>query len=86
MKVENINAQDANWSVDVDGNNIKIENSASITKLFVNDKLQDVLPALTTSARLNGKLPDGKEVKVVLGGMFKVHCYIFVDNELVLED
>lgn len=86
MQVENINKQDCNWSVEVDGNSIKIENNSSITKLFVNEKLQDVLPGIATSARLNGKLPDGREIKVVFGGMFKVHCYIFVDNELVLED
>lgn len=89
MQVENINKQVAKWSLDVDGNNIRIENNANRMELFVNDKLQDVEPAaisiINVSARLNGKLPDGKEIKVVIGGVFKIHIYIFVDNELVLK-
>ena len=35
---------------------------------------------------LTGKTKDNKEVKVVYGGDFKLHCYIFVDNQLVLKD
>lgn len=85
MKVENINKQVAKWSLDVDGNNISLENNATRMELFVNGNLQDVDPFLNGSSRLNGKLPDGKEIKVVFGGVIKMHIYIFVDNELVLE-
>ena len=42
MKVENVNLQSGNWSVDVDGNNIRLENKLSTVKLFINDKIQDV--------------------------------------------
>lgn len=55
-------------------------------KLFINDKLQDVYFGIISAARLVGKLTDGKKVKAIIGGDIKMHCCIFVDNELVLED
>lgn len=86
MKVENVNLERGNWSVDVDGNTIRFENKKSTAKLFVNDKVQDVYFGMIGAPRLTGKLPDRKEVKGVMGGDIKMHCCIFVDNELVLED
>lgn len=86
MKIENVNLQSGNWSVDVDRNNIRLENKLSTVKLFVNDKMQDVYFGMIGAPHLTGKLPDGKEVKAVIGGDLKMHCCIFVDNELVLED
>lgn len=86
MKVENVNLQSGNWSVDVDGNNIRLENKLSTVKLFINDKIQDVYFGMIGAPHLTGKLPNGKEVKAVIGGDLKMHCCIFVDNELVLED
>ena len=86
MKVENINTQSGNWSVDVDNNTIKVENKLSTVKLLVNDKVQDIYFGMLGAPHLIGILPDGKEVKAVIGGDLKVHCCIFVDHELVLED
>ena len=86
MKVENVNLKSGNWSVDVDGNTIKLENKLSTVKLFVNDKVQDVYFGMIGAPHLTGKLPNGKEVKAVIGGDLKMHCCIFVDNEMVLED
>ena len=86
MKVENVNLKSGNWSVDVDGNTIRLENKLSTVKLFVNDKVQDVYFGMIGAPHLTGKLPNGKEVKAVIGGDLKMHCCIFVDNELVLED
>ena len=86
MKVENVNLQSGNWSVDVDGNNIRLENKLSTVKLFINDKIQDVYFGMIGAPHLTGKLSNGKEVKAVIGGDLKMHCCIFVDNELVLED
>lgn len=74
------------WSVDVDGNTIRLENKGA-ERLFVNNKLQDISGGISFGTRLTGKLPDGKEIKAVLISSFsKVHCYIFVESELVLED
>ena len=86
MKVENVNTQNGNWSVDIDGVNIRLENKLTTSKLFVNDKLQDIYFGMIGAPHLTGKMPNGKEVKVVIGGDIKIHCCIFVDNELVLED
>lgn len=86
MKVENVNLKSGNWSIDVDGNTIRLENKLSTVKLFVNDKVQDVYFGMIGAPHLTGKLPNGKEVKAVIGGDLKMHCCIFVDNELVLED
>lgn len=87
MQVENVNIESGNWSVEVNNNVIRVENKFSTLKLYVNEKLQDVyLGMVSFQPRLTGKLPNGEEVKVVVGGDFKIHCYIFVDNELVLED
>ena len=86
MKVENVNLKSGNWSVDVDGNTIRLENKLSTVKLFVNDKVQDVYFGMIGAPHLTGKLPNGKEVKAGIGGDLKMHCCIFVDNELVLED
>ena len=85
MNVENINKEHAKWSVDVDGNNIRLENNATRMELYVNDKLQDLTPTLYIRDRLTGKLPDGKEIKVVISGIFRWHIHIFVDNELVFK-
>ena len=86
MKVENVNTQSGNWSVDVDNNTIKVENKLSTVKLLVNDKVQDIYFGMIGAPHLTGKLPDGKEVKAVIGGDLKMHYCIFVDHELVLED
>lgn len=86
MKVENVDLQNGNWSVNVDGNTIRLENKLSTVKLFINDKIQDVYFGMIGAPRLTGKLPNGREVKAVMGGDLKMHCCIFVDNEMVLED
>lgn len=86
MEVKNVKIENNVWSVEVDGNTIRLENSGA-EKLFVNDKLQDISGGISFGSRLTGKLPDGKEIKAVLVSSFsKVHCYIFVDHEIVLED
>lgn len=87
MKIENKRIEKKIISVDVDHQTIKIEENNSNIKLFVNDKLQDIYPVMTIdNARMYGRLSDGKKIKVVVGGNFKIHHYIFVDDELVLED
>jgi len=86
MKVENVNLKSGNWSVDVDENIIRLENKLNTVKLFINDKMQDVYFGMFGAPHLTGKLPNGKEVKAVIGGDLKMHCCIFVDNEMVLED
>ena len=74
------------WEVNVEENVIKITEKG---ELFVNDKLQDKEYGATTCVKLEGRLPNGKIVKAVIGteGLgFKLHCSIFVDFECILED
>ena len=76
-----------NWCVEVDGNTIMIENKSNTLKLLINDKINDVAFGLVSFGELlTGKLPDGRKVKARIGGDFKFHCYILVDDELVFED
>ena len=73
------------WTVKVGEDIIKVSDEG----LFVNDKLQDYAYGITTSTRYTGKLPNGKEIKAVMGAEglgFKIHCCIFVDCECVLKD
>lgn len=84
MDVKNAKKVKGGWSVDVDQTNIRIEEKINIVKLFVDNNLQDIDNAGYGSSRLTGKLPNGKEVKARVVGNLKFHCYIFVDNELVL--
>lgn len=89
MKIENIKIEKNNWTVCVDGETIHIENTPNILKLKVDDKLQDIyLGGISIdNIRLSGKLSNKKTIKVIIGSPgFKIRCYIFVDNELVLED
>jgi len=74
------------WTAEYENDTIKVENKASTVKLFVNDEVQDIYFGMIGSPRLTGKLSNGKDVKVVIGGDLKMHCAIFVDNKLILED
>ena len=74
------------WNVDYENNTIKVENKVSTAKLFINDEVQDIYFGMAGFPRLTGKLSNGKDVKVVIGGDLKMHCAIFVDNKLILED
>ena len=73
------------WEVKYSGNIIRVENRWDGEKLFINDELQDKQVGLSTKSRLWGELPTGEKIKVSLGGNFRVHCLIFVNNKLVLE-
>lgn len=74
------------WTVTVGDDTIKVSDEG----LFVNGNLQDISYGITTCARYYGKLPNGKEIKAVMGaeGLLgtKIHCCIFVDCECVLKD
>ena len=73
------------WEVKVGEDVIKVSDEG----LFVNGKLQDREYGITTCAKLEGRLPNGKKVKAVMGAEglgFKIHCSIFVDYECVLQD
>ena len=86
MKVTNEKIESGIWSVDVDGVNVRVENKLSTVKLFVKDELQDIYLGMIGCPHLTGVLPDGRPVKAAIGGDFKMHCYIFVDNKAVIED
>ncbi len=71
------------WEADVRGHKILIVNTMTSEALFVNGELQDERIGLKTESRLFGKLPTGEEIKVSIGGNFKIVCRLFVDNKLV---
>lgn len=73
------------WEVKYGENMIRVENGWDGEKLFVNDNLQDKQLGITNRSRLWGELPTGEKIKVSLGGFFRVHCLIFVNNKLILE-
>ena len=76
---------DSYWEIADETNNIKVRPTANEFRLYINDKLYDVVSDELKSSKLYGKLPDGKEVRVSLTVINShVNCYIFVDNECVL--
>ena len=87
MKVENVKIEKNNWSVEVDNEIIRVENNPKKLNLYVNEKIQDTFLGTFTfhNIRLFGKTSKNKEIKVDCVGDFRLHCCIFVDNELVLE-
>ena len=56
-------------------------------KLYVDGKLQDEDLGLAFRGTLNGKLRNNnsetKSIKVTIGGSFRIHCKIFIDNVLI---
>lgn len=75
------------WETSYKGHTLRVENSFSTERLFVDNELQDELFGFGFRSVLFGKFRDGDnagaEVKVSLGGWWRVHCRIFVDNYLV---
>lgn len=73
------------WNVDYFGNNIHVENEVLTERLFINGRLQDETKGGGERAKLIGRLPDGRLVKVSLGGFLTIHCTIFVEDEKIMD-
>ena len=69
------------WEYDYDGNKIVVKNGFDCCQLLVNGKVQDAHNGISLAATLTGKLPDGKDIKVSLGGFWTMKCSVFVDHE-----
>ncbi|RSL30377.1 hypothetical protein D7Z54_26420 [Salibacterium salarium] len=79
------------FEVTHDHHTILVENTwFNGEKLYIDGQLQDENMGLGLRASLTGQLKndDGetKHVKVAIGGLFKIHCRIFVDNQLLLPE
>ncbi|QPC45527.1 hypothetical protein [Mangrovibacillus cuniculi] len=74
------------WEINYNNNKVTVENRWFGERLYVNGELQDELIGVASRARLWGKLSTGEEIKVTLGGIFKIHCRIFIDQKLVSSD
>lgn len=71
-----------------DGHTIQVENRwFAGEKLYVDGDLQDENIGLAIRATLTGSLKndrnESKNIKVSMGGYFKMNCKLFVDNVLV---
>ena len=73
------------WNIDYYGNNIHIENEVLTERLFINGKLHDETRGGGERAKLIGRLPDGRLVKVSLGGFWAIHCTVFVEEEMIMD-
>lgn len=72
------------WTVEHNGNIIRVENTWVRETLYVNAAIQDENIGLFASrSKLWGKLPTGEEVKVSIGSTLNFHCNIFVEQRLV---
>ena len=87
MKIENLKDE---WkkkqtvSVEVDGN--KIELYVGL-ELKVNNELQDIIfEGRGINDELHGKLPDGRKIRVKVGGLILSHYCIFVDDKFICSD
>ena len=73
------------WDINYQGNNIRVENKTLEERLFINGKLHDEERGDGMRAKLIGRLPDGRIVKVSLDGFWTIHCTIFVENEKIMD-
>ena len=73
------------WNTNYRGNEIRVENSTFSERLYINGKLHDEAGGGGSRSKLIGRLTDGKLVKVSLGGIFRIRCTIFVEDELVMD-
>ena len=72
------------WTVEHNGNMIRVENTWVRETLYINAAIQDEnIGLLAPRSKLWGKLPTGEEVKVSIGSTFNLHCNIFVEQRLV---
>lgn len=75
------------FDVTHEGRHILVENRwFQGEKLYVDGELQDENLGLSFRGDLNGKLKsaDGfKTIKVAVGGFYKIHCKVFVENEMI---
>lgn len=69
------------WRYEYSSHEIVVKNSAAGEALYVDEKLQDLKRGLTSRSELHGKLPSGEEIKATLGGIFVMHCDLFIDNK-----
>lgn len=73
------------WNTNYQGNNIHIENDVLEERLFINGKIHDQSRGYGERAKLIGRLPDGRLVKANLGGFWKIHCTVFVEDEKIMD-
>lgn len=71
-----------NWKYQCGDDTVVVTYSMDKSELYVNDQLQDRVSGLFFTAKLNGKLDDGKDVRASVGGFFQAECDLFVDNKL----
>ncbi len=74
------------WEVRYKGHQIRVENTLSHERLFVDGEFQDEQFGMGLRSRLFGKIRSadgaGEKVRVSLGGWF-VQCRIFADDHLI---
>ena len=75
------------WQAEYESNVIRITNRSSTAELHVNNELQDEKFGLGAIGDLTGHLFDKngerKDIKVNLGGMFRIECRLFVDDKKI---
>ena len=74
------------WQAEYESNVIRITNRSSTAELHVNNELQDErfgLFVVDLTGHLFGKNGERKDIKVNLGGTFRVGCRLFVDDKKI---
>lgn len=74
------------WTVEYNGNIIRVENTWVRETLYVNAEIQDEnIGFIVGRAKLWGVLSTEEEIKVSIGSIFKMHCNIFVAQRLIFK-
>ncbi|NTW72911.1 MAG: hypothetical protein HGA49_11815 [Eubacteriaceae bacterium] len=75
------------WETNHSGISIVVVNRSFSEKLFVDGELQDEqVGGIVGRSRLWGRLPTGETVKVSVGQVFKIHCRIFINDQLIYSE
>jgi len=74
------------WQAEYESNVIRITNRSSTAELHVNNELQDEkfgLGPVDLTGHLFDKNGERKDIKVNLGGVFRIECRLFVDDKKI---
>ena len=71
------------WEKQYNNHTIRIENYWNKEILLVDGEVQDETYGFASRAKLIGKLPSGEDIKVNLGGNFRIGCILFIDNKRI---
>ena len=75
------------WRYNHFGNVIEVQNTHKAEMLFINGEKQDERTGIFSwRPYLRAELNTGESVRAVIGGHFRLHCKIYIDDRLIFAE